>query len=193
MPAERAFERRLSSRRAGATDIARLQVFFEESPEYFFAVGDLPPTPTEAHDEFHGELPEGWPFTKRWFTGFCDANDSLAAVTGVVSDLLAPGVWHIGLFIVATKLHGTGVAQSLYAALEGWIRSHGAHWLRLGEVRGNLRAERFWAAQMFTEIRTREGVRMKRRENTLRVLAKPLSGGSLEDYLQRVPRDRPGA
>jgi len=172
-------------------DIPKLQRFFEINPEYFIAVGGQPPTPAEAHEEVHGVLPEGWPFTKKWVIGFLDETDSLVGMANVVSDLFAPGVWHIGLFMVATRLHGKGAAYSLFAQLESWARDLGAHWLRLGVVEGNTRAERFWERFAFGDVRKRSGVEMGKRVNTLRVMAKPLAGGTLPEYLTLVARDRP--
>lgn len=152
-----------------------------------------PAGPDEAHEEVHGELPAGWPFTKKWIMGFEDDTPSLIGMASVVSDLLAPAVWHIGLFMAATRMHGSGVAQGLYRQLEDWAHSHGAHWLRLGVVRGNARAERFWERNGFVEVRTRTGVEMGKLVNKLRVMAKPLAGGTLAEYRALVSRDRPEA
>lgn len=167
-----------------------LQRFFDANPEYFQAVLGEPAGPDEAHEEIHGELPAGWTFTKKWLVGYLEADGSLVAMANVVSDLLAPGVWHIGLFIVATSRQGTGAAQRLYRGLEEWAASNGASWLRLGVVQGNARAERFWQSLGYVETRTRTGVQMGKRTNALRVMVKPLGNLTLDDYLSLVPRDR---
>lgn len=62
-----------------------------------------------------------------------------------------------------------GLAQALHAELEAWAVSNGANWLRLGVVQGNGRAERFWESLGYVEFRTRIGVEMGKRTNTLRV------------------------
>ena len=175
----------------GESGIVPLQGFFESNPEYFFAASGQPPSSREARDAMHGPLPAGWTFTKKWIVGFLDERDSLAAMANVVSDLLATSVWHIGLYIVATRLHGSGAAQSLYGRLEDWTRSLGAQWLRLGVVQGNARAERFWESVGFVDVRERKGVEMGARVNTIRVMAKPLAGGTIAQYLALVARDRP--
>jgi GNAT superfamily N-acetyltransferase len=174
-----------------AVDIPQLQRFFELNPEYFRAVNGQAPASDEAHEEIHGTLPEGWPFTKKWLIGFFDQTGSMVGVANVVSDLLARGVWHIGLFLIATRLHGRGAARSLYDHLERWALDQGAQWLRLGVVQGNTRAERFWDRCGFIEVRKRAGVEMGRLTNTLRVMAKPLAAGTLSEYLALVERDRP--
>ena len=174
-----------------ADDIPRLQRFFELNPEYFFEVGEQPPTAGEAHEEIHGALPEGWSFTRKWIIAFEDEVGSMIGMANIVSDLLAPHVWHIGLFVVATRLHGSGAAQSLYRHLERWAMGLGARWLRLGVVQGNTRAERFWERCAFVEVRKRDGVEMGQRINTLRVMAKPIGTGTLSEYLALVARDKP--
>ena len=67
----------------------------------------------------------------------------------------------------------------------------GREWLRLGVVHGNLRAERFWDALGYVEARTRQGVELGKLVNTVRVMVKPLAGGTLARYLTLVGRDRP--
>lgn len=168
-----------------------LQRFFDASPLYFVSVHGEPALPGEAHDEIHDALPAGWPYTKKWVVGYVGEDGSLAAMANVVSDLLAPSVWHIGTFIVATSRHGKGDAQVLYRSLESWALRSGACWLRLGVVRGNARAERFWEREGFSQARLRPGVEMGKLTNTLRVMFKPLAGGSREQYLALVNRDRP--
>jgi hypothetical protein len=41
------------------------------------------------------------------------------------------------------------------------------------------------------EVRKRDGVQMGRQVNALRVMAKPLAGGTLEQHTALVSRDRP--
>lgn len=168
-----------------------LQRFFEANPEYSLRVHGESPTKNEAHEEIHGEPPAGWSFTKKWLIGYVDADGALVAMANVVADLLAADVWHLGLFIVATSRHGMGEAQALYCGLEAWAAANGARWMRLGVVQGNKRAERFWQAQGYAQTRTRDGVIMGKMTQTLRVMMKPLAGGTLATYLLLVPRDHP--
>ena len=168
-----------------------LQRFFEANLEYFLAVNGEPAGPGEAHEEIHGPPPPDFGFTKKWLVGYVDAQGSLAAMANVITDLLAPGVWHIGLFIIATARHGTGEAQVLHRGLEAWALSNGATWLRLGVVKGNARAERFWHSLGYVEARTREGIAMGKLTNTVSVMVKPIGGDTIEHYLSLVPRDRP--
>lgn len=168
-----------------------LQRFYERYPLYFEQVNGEPPRPDEGLQEIHDLPPDGWSFSGKRVLGYADESGELIAVASLVTDLLAPRVWLVGLFIVATPLHGSDAAHRIYADLERWMARNGAAWVRLGVVIGNARAERFWERQGFQEVRIRAGVHMGRRVNTLRVMVKPLEGGSLVDYLRLVPRDQP--
>ncbi|MBC8022919.1 MAG: GNAT family N-acetyltransferase [Burkholderiales bacterium] len=172
-------------------DVPCLQAFFEANPEYYLAVYGTPPSPDEARDEFDTAIPPDFHYDRRWLLQFVDSGGAMVAMASVVSDMLAKDVWHVGLFIIATRLRGTGAASSIYAALEAWMRSRGARWLRLGVVLGNRRAERFWEKVGYVEVRKRLALPMGARVNDLRVMAKPLAGGALTDYLALVARDRP--
>lgn len=168
-----------------------LQRFFDENPAYFLATSGEPAGPKEAYEEITGEVPVGWGFTKKWVVGYAQENGSLVALANVITDLLAPTVFHIGTFIVATARHGTGDAQELYRGLEHWSAANGAMWMRLGVVKGNTRAERFWASAGYIPVRERHGIQIGNRTTTIRNLVKPLNDGNLEAYLSLVPRDRP--
>lgn len=173
-------------------EIPALQAFLEANPEYYLTVGGAPPT-DEAQGEFDNLPPAEWSTGKMWVLRFCDAHGRMAGVANVVADLIATGVWHVGLFLVATSLHGTGAAHAMYAALEAWMQRGGAQWLRLGVVVGNVRGERFWTRCGYREVRQREGVAMGSRVNAVRVLVKPLVTAPLSDYLALIARDRPDA
>lgn len=177
-----------------ANDAPLLQRFFDANPFYFESVNGEPAQPGEALEEIQGELPAGWPYTKKWVFGYADQRGELAAMANVVTDLLAPGVWHIGTFIVATERHGRGDAQVLYRGLEAWARDNGARWLRLGVVEGHARAQRFWSSCGFERMRARPGMQMGKRVNTVVVMVKFLAArdvGDVDAYLAIVPRDRP--
>jgi len=172
-------------------DLPALQQFFEANADYFELVNGGPPPPGEAAEEMRGALPAGWPYTKKWIIGLHDDAGSLRAMANVVSDLLASGVWHVGTYIVDRRWRGTGAAHRWYGALEAWAQRNGARWMRLGVVAGNARAEGFWAACGYREVRQRTGIEMGARVNTVRVLVKSLGGGDFGEYVALVPRDRP--
>ncbi len=174
-------------------DVPALQAFFEANPLYFESVNGEPARPTEAHEEFHDELPSDFTYSKKFLIGFHDADGAMQGMANIVSNLMARGVWHIGTFIIATARHGNGDARSLHDALVHWCSLQGVKWMRLGVVEGNTRAERFWERCGYIETRKRHGLVMGKRTNTVRVMVKPLAGGTADEYLALVPRDRPDA
>jgi GNAT superfamily N-acetyltransferase len=180
-------------RRLGADDIELVQRFFEQNPEYFLATNGEAPGPDEAKNEFADLPPAGMSYRAMWLLGFFDAGGALIGVATIVADFIQPHVWHVGLFIVASALHGSGAAHTLYLRLERWMIDQGARWLRLGVVQGNVKAERFWLRCGYVQVRERGPVAMGRKSNLLRVMAKSLAGGTIAEYLALVERDRPGA
>ncbi|NWC87358.1 GNAT family N-acetyltransferase [Pseudomonas reactans] len=174
----------------GDRDEVELQRFFERAPGYFIAVNGEPATATEAHEELQGQLPAGWACSRMYWLGYRDLENQLVAVVNIAADLLAVGVWHIGLLLVDARLHGTGLARQLHADLEAWAAGNGAQWLRLTVVIGNTKAERFWPKQGYVSVRTREGITMGRQVNRVSIQVKALTGGQVGDYLALVPRDQ---
>jgi GNAT superfamily N-acetyltransferase len=172
-------------------DAPLLQRFFEDNPAYSLMVEGTPPPGHAAQETFDGRPPAAWPYGDKWVLGFAeDDGDALIGMADMLSDLFVDGVWHIGLFIVATALHGQGVARVLYEGLEAWMIERGAVYARLGVVTGNTRAEQFWQRSGYHEVRRREGIPMGVRVNDVRVMVKPLAEGSIGDYLAQVARDR---
>ncbi|MGZ5086113.1 MAG: GNAT family N-acetyltransferase [Usitatibacter sp.] len=168
-----------------------LQRFFDENAAYFHLVTGAAPRVDEALETYRMRPPDGWPFERKWLLGFEREGPGLVAMADVVVNLFADGVWHIGLFIVGSPLHGPGAAASIYEALESWMSARGARWSRLGIVEGNVRAERFWEKMGYVQIRRRIGVTMGAKKNNIRGMVKSLAGEILRDYLDRVPYDRP--
>ena len=100
--------RRVRAYELDASDIGALQDFFTANPEYFLSVNGMPPRSDEAQQEFDDRPPQNMPFEKQWMIGFVDDTERLVGVASVLSNFLAEHVWHIGLFIIGTPMHGTG-------------------------------------------------------------------------------------
>lgn len=174
-------------------ELPAVQALFEANPGYFMAAVGQPPLPDEAQRQFEELPPPHLTFSERWFAGVFDGQGTLRGLLIVVSDLSAAGVWHIALFFLDDQTRGTGTATRLHAALEAWARAGGARWLRLAVISGNVAAERFWDKSGYKEARTRPYVSAGGETVTARVLVRPLSGGTVGDYLRLVPRDAPNS
>jgi GNAT superfamily N-acetyltransferase len=180
-----------SARELGDRDIPALQQFFEDNPGYFDIANGFPVRDDEAQREFDDLPPPEMPFNRRYLIGFYDNDDKLIGMTDVLSDFLAPEVWQISFFIVATSLHGSGNTRAMYDQLENWIERNGAQWIRLGVIINNHKAERFWEKCGYTEIRKRLAVKFGSQIHDLRVMVKPFNYATLDEYLERVAWDRP--
>ena len=174
-----------------AAELPEVQRFLEANPEYYLRVTGEPPGPGAAREELEALPPSEWDFDRKSLVAFRDASGAIIGLAEMVANLFAAGVWHIGLFLIATRLHGSGAAQLWYGALEAWMRSQGCEWIRLGVAQGNTQAERFWERLGYLELRKREGVQLGERLLTIRVMMKPLAGCPVGDYLSLVARDRP--
>lgn len=183
----------LTARALQREDLPALQAFFEANPAYFLQITGRPPRPDEAEQEFDDRPPAHLPHTGFYMLGLEDPAGTLQAMTVLLSDFVQPAVWHIGLFIVATARHGRGDAAALCHALEQWMAGQGAAWSRLSVLDINPRAQRFWTAMGYQAVRQREGVAVGERLLRAHVMVKPLAGGTVAQYLERVARDRPDA
>ncbi|MGE5338740.1 MAG: GNAT family N-acetyltransferase [Gemmatimonadota bacterium] len=174
---------------AAAADIAAVQAFFEVNPDYTLLCDGRAPLPSEGSEYVDSLPPPDFTFRDHYTLLLLDPDDVIDGLASVAVDLPAPGAWHLGLFIAATRLHGSGFAQRAYDAYEQWARAGGARWLRLGVVTQNLRAHAFWRRQGYIEVKRRDGVPMGELVNTVIVMVKPIAG-ALDDYLDCAPRDR---
>jgi GNAT superfamily N-acetyltransferase len=170
-----------------------LQAYYEANPEYWLLVHGHPPPPGEAEEGFDYKPPEMpyrslpvWLIRER-------ASGRLIADLWIATDLLAPGVSHLGFFLIERARQGSGFADELHQAYEAWARGDGARWLRLGVVESNRRAATFWLRMGYVEVTQRSRVAIGALTHRLRIMVKALPGSTLDDYLAAVPRDRAGA
>ncbi|MFN9107380.1 MAG: GNAT family N-acetyltransferase [Betaproteobacteria bacterium] len=174
-------------------DIPAVASFYAESPEYLRMVEAREPGPEDVAEVLSAAPPPEFSYSDHYTRLLRDATGRIDGLAMVATDLPSAGVWHLGLFVVATRLHGSGFAQAAHAAYEQWARSSGAQWLRLGVVTQNERGIRFWQRQGYTEVRRRAGIQMGALTNSVILMIKPLADGTWDEYLQLVPRDRPEA
>jgi GNAT superfamily N-acetyltransferase len=172
-------------------DIPAVQIFWQDSPEYLLQVEGHAPRASEGADFVRDrDLPPGFSCTRQHNYTYADAHGAVDGLGAMAIDLLAPGVWHLGLFVAATRLHGSDWAAQAYEATEAWAQAGGARWMRLGVVLANPRGHAFWRRQGYVEVKRRPEVSIGELSHTLVTMVKPLSA-SVADYLEVVERDRP--
>lgn len=181
-----------------ATDADRpdLAAFCRDNPEYdVFLTGEVPDEAAWVED-FMTDLPPAsfkWTTTHKLIVRRHQDVGTIAAILDVTLDMIDRGVGHIGLFQVATALHGGGLAHRLYHGLEDWLATSGMDVLRLGVLEGNARGMAFWTRHGFLETRQRQGTAPTGKIHQSHVMVKPLRPLTLEAYRQRVPRDDPSS
>jgi ribosomal protein S18 acetylase RimI-like enzyme len=178
------------ARRLADSDAPLLQRFFDANPTYAELAYGHPWPPDEAERELKDLPPAELPQGRTHFLGI-ERGAALRAFVSCTDDLLAPGVFHLGFLIVDEAEQGSGLAQQVFDALIAWAVARGALYLRLGVLAPNERGARFWQRQGLVEVKQRPDTPYGALRHTVRVLVKPLSGGSVADYLSRVARDRP--
>lgn len=179
---------------ANEADRPALAAFCRDNPEYdVFLTGEVPDE-AEWVEDFMTDLPPAsfnWTATHKLIARRHQEPDTIAAILDVTEDMIDKGVGHIGLFQVATALHGTGLAHELYQGLEDWLASRGTDVLRLGVLDGNARGMAFWTRHGFLETRRRQGMAPNGKTHLSHVMYKSLKPLTLEAYRLRVPRDDP--
>lgn len=194
---------RLRVRELERHEVPLVQALFDANPAYSRLINGRDPLPDEAITEFDELPPPELGFARRWFCGVFEARGRLVGVLIVLSDLGAPGVWHLALLFLAEDWQQRGAGRELHQALVDWAARHGADWMRLGVVCGNARAERFWAACGYQRARLRRGVDTGGRRNDVWTMVRPLGeqadldeddpAATMARYLALVPRDRADA
>ena len=172
-------------------DIADIQAFTESNPEYWLLTHGHPPAPDDAAANFDRRPPADMGYSEHLsFLVRHGSSREVVAQIDVAADLLAAGVYHLGFFMTATRMRGTGFAHRLYEAYEQWAIDRGARWLRLGVVELNRRAEAFWRRAGYLELKREDDYILGDRSHVLITMVKPMRGETLRDYLDAVPRDR---
>lgn len=179
------------ARLARREETGEIQAFNDANPEYWLLTHGHPPPPNDAQRAFEVHPPADMSYREDlWFLLRAAASEEIVGQFACATDLMAAGVYHLGFFIVATRLHGTGFAQRAYQSCEAWADARGARWLRLGVVEANPRAHTFWRRQGYVEVRRREGFALGDHSHVLITMVKPLHANTLAQYLDAVPRDR---
>ena len=111
---------------ATQNDHPALAQFCCDNPDYDVFLTGQAPDEDEWVEDFLTDVPPsqfGWTATHKLIVTMPDDRANIVAVIDVTEDMIGKGVGHIGLFQVAQRLHGGGVAQEVYDALDHWLMS----------------------------------------------------------------------
>lgn len=176
---------------AERADIPEIQAFTEANSEYWLLTHDHPPHADDAARSFDWHPPADMSYSEHLsFLVRHSSSREILAQIDVATDLLAPGVYHLGFFMTATRTHGSGFAHRLHEAYEQWAIDRGARWSRLGVVEVNCRAEAFWRRLGYIQVKRQDSYVLGDRSHVLITMVKPMRGETLAEYLDGVPQDR---
>lgn len=168
-------ERDLIARRFERSNLEPAQSFLEANPGYHQLAFGERPSADEAERELVDFPPQIDP-NDAYFLGLWQ-NEELAGIAHVMRTWPVAGISYIGLFQVAEKFHGTGLADRAYAALDAWMcREFQPRWLRLGVLATNFRALKFWARHGYHETGRKTGIEYGRLRHDLIVMVKSIQG-----------------
>lgn len=177
---------------ADRSALPELQDFYEANPEYWQMAEGRSPRPGDAERYFCAMPPADLPYGSA--CSWLIREQLSLRIIGEVSaltDLLAPGVFHLSFFIIEAARQGSGLASEIYQCYERWAIGQGARWLRLGVLADNRRAHAYWLRKGYVEVCRRKEHPIGERVHTLIVMVKPTGTHALVEYLAAVPRDRP--
>jgi ribosomal protein S18 acetylase RimI-like enzyme len=140
-------------------DAVQLQSLLESDPGYFEIVQGAPPGPAEAQSLVTA-LPEGKDYGDKFVYVVFDRQgareSALAAAIDLIRGYPENGVWYLGLLFVAPSARNVGLGTRLLDAACAHVKREGGHALRLGAVRGNVRARALYERNEFRFIYERE-------------------------------------
>jgi RimJ/RimL family protein N-acetyltransferase len=126
-------------RLAEPKDQRDIQSLYESDPSYFEIAQGAPPGSAEVQSLFTA-LPEGKDYGDKFVYTIFDNSGDLVAVIDLIRDYPRNGLWFLGLLFVAPCCRNIGLGTSILDAICAHVKQHGGHTLRLGVVRGNIRA-----------------------------------------------------
>lgn len=124
-------------------EMAALQRVFDDAPRYAQLLTGAPPGAADAQSTYT-ILPDGKTYDDKFVVGVFDG----AAMVGCIDVIRGwpeAGTAHVGLLLVAEAHEHRGIGRAAVARLEAMIVDWGTCTsLRLGVLRDNARAHRFW-------------------------------------------------
>ncbi len=96
------------------------------------------------------EVPEGSSKQDKYFVGFYDKDNHLAAVLDLITGYPEKDDAYIGWFIVDSNLQGKGIGSQIFADIRAAMKGQGFDYLRLSIIKENTDAIEFWQKQGFS-------------------------------------------
>lgn len=129
-------------------EMLALQRVIEDAPRYADLTTGAPPGSADAQS-LYTILPDGKTYDDKFVLGI-HRDEAMVGCIDLIRGYPDPDTAHIGLLLIGEGQEGRGFGRAAYAGLEDLVRSwESCTRLRLGVVRSNDRALRFWSALGF--------------------------------------------
>jgi GNAT superfamily N-acetyltransferase len=139
-------------RQLNTADLAKLQELCEKCTDYFELAEGNPAGENAAHHILTG-LPEGKQNSDKFALGvFFNNTENLIGVIDIVQNFPISGEWILGLLLIDPIYRNRGTGQEVYRALSEWCRKNAAISMRIGVLKDNDHALRFWQRLGFVEV-----------------------------------------
>jgi RimJ/RimL family protein N-acetyltransferase len=139
----------------GPEDEARLQSLFEADPDYFKIAEGAPPGPAAANGLL-SDLPQGKEYRDKFDYAVTDRDGALVAVIDLLRGYPEDKIWFLGLLFIAPANRNKGLGTRALEAIFAHVQKQGGSALRLGVVRGNVKARALYDRMGFQFIRESE-------------------------------------
>ena len=135
-----------SARKLIASDVPHVLALYSGNPDYF---RHCPPSPSrDTIQDDMSTLPPGKKANDKYFIGLFESG-SLVAVIDLIDRYPDDETAFIGLLMVAKDLQGHGVGAFIVKALSEALKAKHYKRIRLGYIKTNRSAQRFWLKQGF--------------------------------------------
>ena len=130
-------------RQLSENDAEAVQSLLGQCGDYFrlHEGGSVPPN---AAAELFTELPPGKLQKDKFVFGVEKPDGTLAGVVDFVRNFPEPGVWMLGLLLLAPGERGRGMGRAVHTELVQWAKALGARSVRIGVIEENRGGARFW-------------------------------------------------
>ena len=137
----------LAVERLSSVDQVAVADLCHRSTEFFELVEGYPAS-EETAAELLEAVPPGVEPARKHVLGFRRETALIGAVD-LIDGYPGTGEWYVGLLLIEPSERGRGLGDAIWSELEGWIRSRGAHAVRLVVQEKNGGALRFWQSHGF--------------------------------------------
>lgn len=120
------------------------------SDYYILSDGKLPSK--DEIDKIFTDLPPNKNLKDKFLLGVYKS-DELVGIVDIIKDFPTIEEWMLGLMLIEPKERGNGLGKIIHEALVRWAKKLGAKSFRIGVLKDNYEAFKFWSALGYIKIK----------------------------------------